>query len=117
MLEFLTDLAVRWGFPVLMAALLSSGLGVPIPEDVPLLLTGGQADQPFALVVEPVHEALEARLEGGVVRVELPDDEAGGLVQPLGGGGRRLAGGQEQGDQGDRGKQSDHEDTSEAPST
>jgi len=39
-LEWLTDLALRWGFPVLMGALLSSGLGVPIPEDVPLLLTG-----------------------------------------------------------------------------
>lgn len=40
MLEFVTDLAESWGFPVLMALLLSSGLGVPVPEDVPLLLTG-----------------------------------------------------------------------------
>ena len=40
MIEFLTDLALKWGFPVLMLVLLSSGLGVPIPEDIPLLLTG-----------------------------------------------------------------------------
>ena len=45
MLKFLTDIALAWGFPVLMAALLSSGLGVPIPEDVPLLLTGFLCEQ------------------------------------------------------------------------
>lgn len=40
MLEHLTELALSWGFPVLLIALLSSGFGVPIPEDIPLLLTG-----------------------------------------------------------------------------
>ena len=45
MLQFLTDVALEWGFPVLMVALLSSGLGVPIPEDIPLLLTGFLCEQ------------------------------------------------------------------------
>ncbi len=40
MLESLTELALEWGFPVLLVVLISSGLGVPIPEDIPLLLTG-----------------------------------------------------------------------------
>ncbi len=40
MLETLTGLALSWGFPLLLAVLMSSGFGVPIPEDVPLLLTG-----------------------------------------------------------------------------
>ena len=45
MLPFLTNIALEWGFPVLMVALLSSGLGVPIPEDIPLLLTGFLCEQ------------------------------------------------------------------------
>ena len=45
MFEFLTQIALRWGFPVLVAALLSSGFGVPIPEDIPLLLTGFLCEQ------------------------------------------------------------------------
>ncbi len=45
MFEFLTDVALRWGFPVLMVALMSSGFGVPIPEDIPLLLTGFLCEQ------------------------------------------------------------------------
>jgi len=43
--QFLTDFALAWGFPVLMLALLSSGLGVPVPEDIPLLLTGFLCEQ------------------------------------------------------------------------
>jgi membrane protein DedA with SNARE-associated domain len=43
--EYLTQVALRWGFPVLMAALMSSGIGVPIPEDIPLLLTGFLCEQ------------------------------------------------------------------------
>lgn len=45
MLEQLTDLALSWGFPVLLAALLASGFGVPVPEDIPLLLTGFLCEQ------------------------------------------------------------------------
>ena len=45
MLENLTELALAWGFPVLLVVLMSSGFGVPIPEDIPLLLTGFLCDR------------------------------------------------------------------------
>jgi membrane protein DedA with SNARE-associated domain len=34
------DLMSTWGYPVLFGLLFSCGLGVPIPEDIPLLLAG-----------------------------------------------------------------------------
>lgn len=33
-------LLLRWGWPVILLTLLSSGLGSPIPEDIPLLAAG-----------------------------------------------------------------------------
>jgi membrane protein DedA with SNARE-associated domain len=44
-LEQLTDLALSFGFPILILALISSGLGLPIPENIPLLLIGFLCEQ------------------------------------------------------------------------
>lgn len=40
MLEQLASAALDWGFPVLVVALVASGLGLPLPENIPLLLIG-----------------------------------------------------------------------------
>jgi membrane protein DedA with SNARE-associated domain len=34
------DLMGTWGYPVLFGLLLSCGMGVPLPEDIPLMLAG-----------------------------------------------------------------------------
>lgn len=45
MLEQLTGLALSFGFPILILALISSGLGLPMPENIPLLLIGFLCEQ------------------------------------------------------------------------
>lgn len=52
----LLPVLLRWGWPVILLTLLSSGLGSPIPEDIPLLAAGvlsahGGTSAPVASVV------------------------------------------------------------------